>query len=71
MDMCRFSHANDPNYRKVGGELRSIYRSLTAEAALGHRKGLAPQTNDRELSDEERGTDLLAKFDVYKRDVDY
>jgi hypothetical protein len=28
MDMCRFSGAGDPNYRKVAGELRVIYLSI-------------------------------------------
>jgi len=28
MDMCRFSSAGNPNYRKVTGELKIIYRSL-------------------------------------------
>ncbi|KAH8589753.1 hypothetical protein B0O99DRAFT_475591, partial [Bisporella sp. PMI_857] len=28
MDMCRFSNASDPNYRKVSGELKIIYHSL-------------------------------------------
>ncbi len=28
MDMCRFSGKEDPNYRKVAGEIRSIYTSL-------------------------------------------
>ncbi|KAH8900680.1 hypothetical protein GQ53DRAFT_616883, partial [Thozetella sp. PMI_491] len=27
-DMCRFDGANDPNYRKVSGELRHIYKSI-------------------------------------------
>ena len=25
IDMCRFTGADDPNYRKVAGELRSLY----------------------------------------------
>ncbi|KAL7808826.1 hypothetical protein V8C44DRAFT_335493 [Trichoderma aethiopicum] len=28
LQMCRFSGAEDPNYRKVSGELRSIYHSI-------------------------------------------
>lgn len=28
MDMCRFAGAEDPNYRKVAGELRSIYQAI-------------------------------------------
>lgn len=30
MDMCRFRSDNEPNYRKVSGELRSICRSVEA-----------------------------------------
>ncbi|KAK4460162.1 hypothetical protein QBC42DRAFT_230113 [Cladorrhinum samala] len=32
MDMCRFGGASDPNYRKVAGELRSIYLSINQSA---------------------------------------
>jgi hypothetical protein len=28
MEMCRFTSAQDPNYRKIGGELHDIYLSL-------------------------------------------
>jgi hypothetical protein len=29
MEMCRFDGEDDPNYRKVSGEIRSIYQSLS------------------------------------------
>jgi hypothetical protein len=29
MEMCRFSREDDPNYRKVAGEIRSIYLSMS------------------------------------------
>lgn len=29
LEMCRFSGPDDPNYRKVIGEIRSLYRSVT------------------------------------------
>lgn len=29
--MCRFSSSNDANYRKVGGEIGSIYKSITSK----------------------------------------
>jgi hypothetical protein len=61
MDMCRFSHAHDPNYRKVGGELQSIYRSIVAEASIGHKPELASRTNDRELTEDERGIAFLSE----------
>jgi protein SERAC1 len=33
MDMCRFTGAQDPNYRKIAGELRSIYQSVQKQLA--------------------------------------
>lgn len=51
--MCRFTTANDANYRKVGGELYEIYRMLKAaqqldtpirrKPASGHETRLASQ----------------------------
>lgn len=42
MEMCRFTGADDPNYRKVAGELRSVYRSLENLNRLDiHQNGLA------------------------------
>ena len=35
MDMCRFTGIEDPNYRKVAGELRQIYTAI--EQANGER----------------------------------
>jgi hypothetical protein len=30
MEMCRFTGTDDPNYRKVGGEINAIYRMIVA-----------------------------------------
>lgn len=35
MEMCRFAEADHPNYRKVAGELRSIYLSIVELNAQG------------------------------------
>ncbi|KAL9112920.1 MAG: hypothetical protein Q9227_002784 [Pyrenula ochraceoflavens] len=37
MDMCRFLDRQDPNYRKVSGELRSYYRSISNKVQMLHR----------------------------------
>ncbi|KAK4163895.1 hypothetical protein QBC43DRAFT_318890 [Cladorrhinum sp. PSN259] len=42
MDMCRFSGANDPNYRKVAGEIRSIYGGIVEGRELGCQHADAP-----------------------------
>ena len=34
MELCRFTDANDSNYRKVGGELREIHRMLKSVQQL-------------------------------------
>ncbi|KAL6831383.1 hypothetical protein J3E69DRAFT_379208 [Trichoderma sp. SZMC 28015] len=34
IEMCRYSGPDDPNYRKVAGELRSIYRSIPRLKAI-------------------------------------
>ncbi|KAF5575081.1 uncharacterized protein FSUBG_13957 [Fusarium subglutinans] len=40
LEMCRFSGKDDPNYRKVAGEIRSTYLSITTsnrQESIGHR----------------------------------
>ncbi|KAK3941378.1 hypothetical protein QBC46DRAFT_431135 [Diplogelasinospora grovesii] len=40
MEMCRFHGADDPNYRKVSGEIKAIYAALTAvNAQNDHQSG--------------------------------
>lgn len=40
LEMCRFSGPDDPNYRKIGGELRSIYDSIEQlNAPKAHQSG--------------------------------
>lgn len=64
MDMCRFSGGDDPNYRKVAGELRSIYLALQQgrETQVGHGEPMDVDTRPaepellraRELSEDEK-----------------
>jgi len=49
MEMCRFTGLEDPNYRKVAGELRSIYRHLKfIESALKDSQSDCVDLNTRD-----------------------
>lgn len=43
LEMCRFSGTDDPNYRKVAGELRSIYHSIARLNTEKTRRGRRTQ----------------------------
>ncbi|KAL7941783.1 hypothetical protein V8C42DRAFT_167980 [Trichoderma barbatum] len=59
IEMCRYSGTNDPNYRKVVGELRSLYRSIaklkTVEARLIQQKRRHPGSACSAVSPKEPG----------------
>ncbi|KAK3333026.1 hypothetical protein B0T19DRAFT_381655 [Cercophora scortea] len=46
MEMCRFSGADDPNYCKLAGELRSLYLSIDGLNPTNTRQGVRRQRRD-------------------------
>ncbi|ETS81262.1 hypothetical protein PFICI_06264 [Pestalotiopsis fici W106-1] len=73
MEMCRFTGRNDPNYRKVAGELRSIYVSIQRlkegkthqDAVVSHRV-LASRIKPRSRGSNDQKTRSAAEIRLDK-----
>lgn len=50
VEMCRYSGKDDPNYRKVAGELRSMYHSIVRLKAVDATTGQKIRRNPRSIS---------------------